>query len=66
MKDERGERYLIIEHPLRVRHATEDDLSSDEWHLYTQFIACGYVFIYFINKSIITILFSYIYKVIKI
>ena len=21
------------------RHATEDDLSSDEWHLYTQFIA---------------------------
>ena len=36
MKVERGERYLIIEHPLRVRHATEDDLSSDEWHLYIQ------------------------------
>ena len=28
--------FPLIKHPSRVRHATEDDLSSDEWHLYTQ------------------------------
>ena len=27
--------FPLIKHPLRVRHATEDDLSSDEWHLST-------------------------------
>ena len=36
LKDEREGGYLIIKHPLRVRHATEDDLSSDDWYLYTQ------------------------------
>ena len=36
MKDEREGIYLIIKQALRLRHATEDDLSSDEWHLYPQ------------------------------
>ena len=41
MKVERGKRKEIsnnktpVTGALRVRHATEDDLSSDEWHLYT-------------------------------
>ena len=42
LKDKSGEMKEIsnnktpVTGALRVRHATEDDLSSDEWHLYTQ------------------------------
>ena len=36
MKVGREGRNLIIKQALRLRHATDDDLSSDEWHLYTQ------------------------------